>query len=186
MKIVYIYTDGSCSPNPGEGGWAWVAVDEEGIEMYDEGSGHVPNTTNMRMELKALYEAAKYAQKISGLYEIVFYTDSQVALELLAGTYNAKKNVDLVNKTKKEYMKVYEQATKCIIKHVKAHSGYKWNEYVNNLANEARKTDLSYVMCKKCKDKGWYWVGDINIPRTWGCTCTECNTWTDDSSKNTC
>jgi ribonuclease HI len=51
MKRVQIYTDGACSGNPGPGGWA--AVLSFGGRTK-ELSGHMPNTTNNRMELFAV------------------------------------------------------------------------------------------------------------------------------------
>ena len=51
-----IFTDGSCDPNPGPGGWGWVWV--ENGEILDQGNGRELDTTNNRMELQALIEAA--------------------------------------------------------------------------------------------------------------------------------
>ena len=53
MKALVVYTDGSCSVNPGPGGWAW-AVDRDRFA-----SGSVPSTTNQRMEIQAAFEAVK-------------------------------------------------------------------------------------------------------------------------------
>lgn len=48
---VVVYTDGACSGNPGPGGWAWITEDGR----CD--SGGEADTTNQRMELKAVLEA---------------------------------------------------------------------------------------------------------------------------------
>ena len=53
MKEVSIYTDGACSGNPGPGGWASVIRYGSHVK---EMSGHVPGTTNNRMELMAAIE----------------------------------------------------------------------------------------------------------------------------------
>ena len=50
VDIVDIYTDGSCSGNPGPGGWAAV-LDYKG--RRHELSGGEPATTNNRMEMTA-------------------------------------------------------------------------------------------------------------------------------------
>lgn len=55
-KKVEIYTDGSCSGNPGPGGWGAVLV-YNGVEK--EMSGGSAQTTNNRMELTAVIEALK-------------------------------------------------------------------------------------------------------------------------------
>lgn len=50
QKSINIYTDGACSGNPGPGGWA--AILSFGPHQK-EISGHMPSTTNNRMELFA-------------------------------------------------------------------------------------------------------------------------------------
>ncbi|HWQ28698.1 MAG TPA: RNase H family protein, partial [Dehalococcoidia bacterium] len=52
-----IYAEGSCEPNPGDGGWAAVKV--AGGRIVREASGFEPSTTNNRMELAALVEGLK-------------------------------------------------------------------------------------------------------------------------------
>ena len=66
MKKVTIYTDGACSGNPGAGGWAAVLV--YGAKTK-EISGFEPQTTNNRMELRAVIEAL-YAVKLGFACEI--------------------------------------------------------------------------------------------------------------------
>ncbi|MBQ7491043.1 MAG: ribonuclease HI [Clostridia bacterium] len=71
MKTVEIYTDGSCSGNPGPGGWGAI-LRYHGVEK--ELSGGAPDTTNNRMELTAVIEA------LSALKEpcaVDLYTDSR-------------------------------------------------------------------------------------------------------------
>ncbi len=53
-KTVEIYTDGACSGNPGPGGWGAILNFRGKIK---ELSGHMPNTTNNRMELFAVISA---------------------------------------------------------------------------------------------------------------------------------
>ena len=54
MDKVEIYTDGACKGNPGTGGWgALMVAGEHTKEMF----GGEKNTTNNRMELKAVIEA---------------------------------------------------------------------------------------------------------------------------------
>ncbi len=50
-KTVQLYTDGACSGNPGPGGWAAIlSFGGKSKEL----SGHMPSTTNNRMELFAV------------------------------------------------------------------------------------------------------------------------------------
>lgn len=70
MKKVIIYTDGACSGNPGDGGWA--AVLKFG-EHERELSGFEADTTNNRMELKAAIEGLKALKEPC---EVELYSDS--------------------------------------------------------------------------------------------------------------
>jgi ribonuclease HI len=57
-KTITIYTDGACSGNPGPGGWAALLRYEAGEQRAErELSGFEPDTTNNRMELRAVVEA---------------------------------------------------------------------------------------------------------------------------------
>lgn len=71
MKQVTIYTDGACSGNPGPGGWGAVLI-YKGAER--ELSGGEPDTTNNRMELKAVIAALEALREPC---EVELFTDSQ-------------------------------------------------------------------------------------------------------------
>ena len=70
MKKVNIYTDGSCSGNPGPGGWGAI-LRYKGTEKVI--SGGDSNTTNNRMELTAVIEALKLLKESC---DITIITDS--------------------------------------------------------------------------------------------------------------
>jgi ribonuclease HI len=88
-----IFTDGGCSGNPGPGGWAYVisAGGEDGTpaEILAEKWGAEGNTTNNRMELKAVIaaleavsapeggSAAATAVSVPAAGRITVFTDSQ-------------------------------------------------------------------------------------------------------------
>ncbi len=71
-----IYTDGSCSRNPGPGGWGCVILDGEQEHTL---SGGEPETTNNRMELCAAIEALTAVNKSESWKQrsITVYCDSQ-------------------------------------------------------------------------------------------------------------
>jgi ribonuclease HI len=71
LPEVTIYTDGSCDPNPGPGGWA--ALLRFG-QAEKELNGYEAHTTNNRMELTA---AVKALQELKRPCRIQFYTDSE-------------------------------------------------------------------------------------------------------------
>jgi ribonuclease HI len=71
MSKVEIFTDGACKGNPGRGGWgALLTVDGHEKEIF----GGEPNTTNNRMELRAVIEALT---TLTRPCEVVLHTDSQ-------------------------------------------------------------------------------------------------------------
>tara|TARA_B110000483_G_scaffold154841_1_gene183957 strand:- start:375 stop:806 length:432 start_codon:yes stop_codon:yes gene_type:complete len=74
-NIINIYTDGACSGNPGPGGWG-VYIDNNGL--IKEISGSELETTNNRMELKAVIEALKnFDSKVN----INIFTDSKYVMD---------------------------------------------------------------------------------------------------------
>jgi len=68
---VIIYTDGSCDPNPGPGGWAALIIREEEKKLIKGSESH---STNNRMELTA---ALKGIKEVNPSKAIILYTDSQ-------------------------------------------------------------------------------------------------------------
>ena len=70
MKKVVIYTDGSCSENPGPGGYGAILMCD-GVEK--EISGGAYETTNNRMELQGPIEALKLLKEPC---EVDLFTDS--------------------------------------------------------------------------------------------------------------
>ena len=70
-KVVVIYTDGGCEPNPGVGGWAAILLFGK---KRRELSGGEQDTTNNRMELTAAIEALDALKRPC---EVTLYTDSQ-------------------------------------------------------------------------------------------------------------
>ena len=77
MKKVTVYTDGSCSGNPGPGGWSAILV-YNGVEK--EISGGEKETTNNRMELTAVVTALE-TLKESCKVEIV--SDSKYVVDAI-------------------------------------------------------------------------------------------------------
>ena len=75
MREVTIYTDGSCSCNPGPGGWGAVLIY---MGREKEISGGNSDTTNNRMEMTAVIEA------LSSLKEpcrVELYSDSKYVVD---------------------------------------------------------------------------------------------------------
>ena len=89
MKAVSIWTDGSCSNNPGPGGFA--AILQCG-EHTREITGGEPSTTNNRMELRAIVAGL---EAIKAAAEITIYADSLYAIGAFTGN-KINKNADLI------------------------------------------------------------------------------------------
>lgn len=134
---ITIYTDGACSGNPGAGGWGAVLLYKEHIKKI---SGNEKDTTNNRMELKAVIESLRAIKKSTA--EIIVYTDSKyVQNGIMEWIHGWKKN-GWKNAAKKPiknvdlWMELDAEAAKHKIewKWVKGHSGNKYNEMADELA----------------------------------------------------
>lgn len=87
-----VYTDGGCAVNPGgPGGTGVVIINCLTGDMEEYSRGYLA-TTNNRMEIRAIIEALS---RIPAGSSVKLYSDSQYALNCLAGTWARKKNTDL-------------------------------------------------------------------------------------------
>lgn len=55
--MIQIWNEGGCEPNPGTGGWGYTMLMRDGAVR--EAHGGANDTTNNRMELKAILEALR-------------------------------------------------------------------------------------------------------------------------------
>lgn len=137
-KKVLIYTDGACLRNPGPGGWAAVLLYQE---HRKEIAGGETNTTNNRMELRAIIEGLRVLKKPS---EVLICTDSKYAMDGITkwiagwkrnGWRNANrqlvKNSDLWQELDIECMRHIVDW-----QWVKGHAGDFYNEIADKLAGK--------------------------------------------------
>ena len=139
MGVVEIYTDGACKGNPGPGGWgAWLKSGDKARELF----GGEPQTTNNRMELRAVIEAMSALKRPC---QVILYLDSEYVrkgmTEWIAGwkargwrtaSRQPVKNVDLWRQLD---ALVGQSGHSIDWRWVKGHSGDPGNEHADMLAN---------------------------------------------------
>lgn len=136
-KKVTIYTDGACSGNPGKGGWGAILIYGDAVK---EISGGEDNTTNNRMELKAVIEALK---ALKSPCDVEIYSDSAYVVNAFTQKWidnwiknnwktaykKSVKNVDLWQE-----LLVLIKTHNVTFKKVKGHSDNELNERCDKLA----------------------------------------------------
>ena len=153
-KKVEIYTDGSCSPNPGPGGWgALLRYGENEKEL----SGYAPQTTNNRMELTAVVEALRAIKRPCRL---AIHTDSRYLKDgitnwILKWKRNGwKTSTGTAVKNKDLWIALEEASRRHTIEWhwVKGHAGHPENERCDELARSAvreKATHQSLISAEK-------------------------------------
>jgi ribonuclease HI len=137
--MITYYTDGSCEPNPGTGGFAVIKE----MQVCRLGGEH--KTTNIRMEGFAIMAALEDA----GSRPCEIYTDSEFWINVITkwslgwekNGWKKKggeiKNLDIV----KEICPLFRKAHATLI-WVRGHNNDEGNELADHWANEARKQQL--------------------------------------------
>ena len=139
LNYFIVYTDGSCIPNPGSGGWAYE-IRNSMDEIIDSLSGFDKNTTNNRMELTAVIKSLQ-SDYIKSNSVVIIRSDSQLIINTMNKNWKKKENTDLWNDLD-EYKK--SKNLRCEWEWVKAHAGIEGNENVDQKANqEAKMSHLS-------------------------------------------
>lgn len=141
MQNIIIYTDGACSGNPGDGGWAAILMCGNHTRRIWGGER---NTTNNRMELSAVINALSCIKKPSS---VTVYSDSAYVVNaflyewingwVINGWYTSSgkpvQNKDLWAKLVRLTKLHQVQFLK-----VKGHANNKYNEECDRLAKAAK------------------------------------------------
>jgi len=137
--MITYYTDGSCEPNPGKGGFAVIKDMKPAVLGGEPGGGE---TTNIRMEGLAIIAALKDA----GGEVCEIYSDSEFWIKVITiwslnwekngwkKKGGAIKNLDIVM----EVCPLYK-ASKAKLIWVRGHNDDPGNELADHWANEARQ-----------------------------------------------
>ena len=134
MEII-AYTDGSCSGNPGPGGYAAILTCGNSERKI---VGNIANTTNNRAELQAVVAVIEWLNRVQKKpCEVVIHTDSQYICDCTTHKsrkwFEGRKNEDL-------WLQLIEKGNKGKhrIKFVKVqgHSDDEMNARVDKMARE--------------------------------------------------
>lgn len=152
MEKIEVYTDGACSGNPGNGGYAFVIL--KGKKEILKLSGSQENTTNNYMELKAIVRAIEHVISELGSIptknkmEVFIHSDSAYCINPVEkGWIKFWESNGWISRTG-EPIKNLELWIKLnsLLKHrkfkfkfvkVKGHSGDRYNEMVDKAAKNA-------------------------------------------------
>lgn len=146
-----IYTDGSCLANGqahNEGGFGVAVFDKDGETLLTAYSAREKNTTNNRMEIKAiLYALKNYGKKVEDddfIKDIpIVYSDSNYCVQTftnwmfgwqrrgwIKSDKKVPENLDLI----KQYFDLYKEGYRIDLRKVKGHAGEIGNELADQLA----------------------------------------------------
>ena len=151
-----VYTDGSCSSNPGAGGFAFVIVSSrDNILLKVSGCSNM--TTNNQMELKAIVSALSHLQEnfaVNSRHNVIeVYSDSAYCINPLTQGWLANwkkfdwctkkgekiKNVELWQELDMVLKRI---RAKVVFIKVKGHAGNTFNELADDLAQAATRRAL--------------------------------------------
>lgn len=143
--IYNVFTDGACSPNPGKGGWAFIAYPKEHPNNRIVRSGFESESTNNRMEMTAIIMGIKYILMVKNPdseNSIELYSDSKYVLQGMQSWMHKWQRNGWKKKTKGELLNVdlwkeiYSIWNKIEIQcnYIKGHSGHLENEECDQLA----------------------------------------------------
>lgn len=138
MKQVDMFTDGSCSGNPGPGGWAALLKYKD---REKEVTGKDPATTNNRMELTAVIEGLL---ALKGRCHVTIHTDSKYVMDGVTKWLPGwkAKGWKTASKDDVKNIDLWQRLDALLPVHrtewvwVRAHNGHPENERVDKLARD--------------------------------------------------
>lgn len=137
VKEINIYTDGSCYPNPGPAGIAFVCPE---LDMAI--NAPVEKASNNQAELMAIgFAFSKVLERIDSThdtdeYHVTVHTDSEYCVRELSrrNPREGKPNYQLICSIRQ----ISRGFNSVRYRHVRGHAGNPFNEHCDHGANEAR------------------------------------------------
>ena len=134
MKTDYVLiTDGAYSSVRDLGGVGIVFL--RGDEKILECSKPFKGVTNNQMELGAVILGLRFIK--SPIDSLTIVSDSMYVIGCATLGWKRKKNVKLWEEFDRQFSRVKQLCPDIKFKHVKGHTGDKWNEYCDKLASNA-------------------------------------------------
>jgi ribonuclease HI len=140
MKSIEIFTDGACSGNPGPGGFGIILKSDQHVKEIARG---YKNTTNNRMELRAVIEGLKALKEKCA---VIIYSDSKYIVDAIEKGWALRWRANNWYRNKKEKalnIDLWQELLDLLEQHrvrfvwVKGHAGHPENERCDQLAVEA-------------------------------------------------
>ena len=125
-KIIEIYVDGACVPNPGK---AAIGVVLRYGRLMKEHMDLIGYGTNNIAEITAIKHGLEMVKNRT--YPVKLYSDSLYAINTLSGKWRAKVNIDLIRETK-ELLETFDSVE---LIWVRGHAGNQYQERADELAN---------------------------------------------------
>lgn len=152
-SVIRIYTDGACSGNPGPGGWgALLEYGQHSKTIF----GYELDTTNNRMEMRAIIESLKELKQASAR-RVEIYTDSKYAQQGITqwihgwmknswrtAQNNPVKNCDLW----RELYSMTQHYNNISWHWVKGHATNIGNNCADQLANQGKQEAIKVLQCR--------------------------------------
>lgn len=141
MDSYTLFADGSCSPNPGPGGWAAILRNSDGEDTIL--TGYEKDTTNNQMEMMAILQPLEQLTEAS---KINIVSDSEYVIKgLTIWMHNWKSKGWRRKGGKIENLELWKRLHIQWIKHqittewTRGHAGHPENELCDALANKSRE-----------------------------------------------
>jgi ribonuclease HI len=143
--MIFLYSDGACSNNPGPGGWCYLTILPCGSST--SGSGGEDNTTNNCMELKAVVRGL---EKVCG--DVTVISDSAYVVNAInKGWLEKWKNNDWKKSNSSEAVSnldlwqelddlLTDGCRKVTFQWIKGHSANKENDYCDKISRKIART----------------------------------------------